>query len=216
METKNVTVYTYQELSEKAKERVYNDSLEMFSINSNDLIQETIKETLDNAGLSGLKEDIRFSISNSQGDGVAFFGHVNLEEFMKAQNYEAKTPIPDFVSVDIYSNSNHYSHYNTMSIEDELDSIEIAEDGIDDFDNYIISQATYDETRELIDYVLEKCKDISRELEHDAYKIIEQEYSVENLIEMCDVNEWLFYANGDMFVSDEHMKSMIEYMEKKK
>ena len=199
METKIVTVYTYQELSEKAKERVYNDSLEMFNIESNGQIEETIKETLDKEGLSGLKKDIRFSISNSQGDGVAFFGHVNLEEFMKAQNYEAKTPIPDFVSIDIYSNSNHYSHYNTMSIENDLDSIEIAEDGIDDFDNYIISQVTYDETKELIAYVLEKCKDISRELENDAYKIIEQEYSVENLIEMCDVNEWRFFKTGEIF-----------------
>jgi hypothetical protein len=45
METKNVTVYRYRELSEKAKERVYNDSLEMFNINSNDLIEETIKSS---------------------------------------------------------------------------------------------------------------------------------------------------------------------------
>jgi hypothetical protein len=214
METKTVTVYSYQELSDKAKEKVYNDSLEMFNIDSNDRIEETIKETLDKEGLSGLKNDIRFSISNSQGDGVAFFGDVNLEEFMKAQEYEAKTPIPDFVNVDIYSNSNHYCHYNTMSIENDLDSIEV--DKKDDFDNYIISQATYDETKRLIDYVLEKCKDISRELEHEAYKIIKHEYSLENLIEMCDVNEWQFYANGEMFVSDETLKAIMEYTEKKK
>ena len=84
-----------------------------------------------------------------------------------------------------------------MSIESDLDSVEISE--VDDFDNYEITEATYRNTEECINWILERCKDISRELEKECYNIIESVESEENIKELCQSNEYRFFANGEMF-----------------
>ena len=118
-------------------------------------------------------DDVNFSLSYSQGDGVAFYGEVDLEAFLRKNFpddpflimllFEGRVDLSSLYC-SIYRNQfgYRYSHYNTMEVE-VLDEEE-------QLDPEIVER--------LGSMVKEKVKEISRTLESEGYEIIEDQEEI--------------------------------------
>jgi len=83
--------------------------------------------------------DIRYSLGYCQGDGMAFYGSVSLNDVLLKRLFEPRfdaaayervqcqvelakwKELSEYISLSLTSNSTHYNHYNTMSVNVELD-----------------------------------------------------------------------------------------------
>lgn len=74
-------IYSYEELSEKAKERVKNEYREFFQECNNDLFYEYFVEELRENGFESLEP--RYSLSYCQGDGCSVTGKIYLNEVLE-------------------------------------------------------------------------------------------------------------------------------------
>lgn len=74
--------YKFEELSPTAKKRAI-EKFQQYAHEDFDVKQltETFKERLDEVGLPS--DDIRWSLSYSQGDGVGFSGHIDIKDYLK-------------------------------------------------------------------------------------------------------------------------------------
>lgn len=106
MKTKIITLYEYSELDQKAKDKARADWNEG---NDNAFMQShminLLKEKLDERGIKYDVDsmDVRYSLSNCQGDGFMFIGKVMWKD----------------VEVTIKHSDNHYYHMHTASFEHE-------------------------------------------------------------------------------------------------
>ena len=97
-QTLQIQAYTYDELNQKAKEKArawYVEGMDNESYGTNDVLTENLNE----AGLSGMK--VWWSLNNCQGDGVAFEGNVDVDQFLKTQ---------ENLQYQIANNKNRYDH----------------------------------------------------------------------------------------------------------
>lgn len=106
-------LYYFEELSDNAKEKARewfregNDDPFMQSHMCN-LTAEALNEAGYTVNQSGMQDiDVRYSLSNSQGDGFSFMGHIHKD----GKTYH------------ITQSSNHYYHEMTM------DAVEVTDDG---------------------------------------------------------------------------------------
>lgn len=118
--TRTKVVYTYDELSDKAKKAVVERvrEVEYECINSYEVeetIQDHVLSVLTESAtwdkLSDLK--IEFSLNHCQGDGVAFYGRLYSNEAPKlnmAININEVRLVRNSIS-------NHYSHFNSFNLE---------------------------------------------------------------------------------------------------
>lgn len=184
------TVYEFSELSEasqqKALEQIAQGNHELFD---SDQLLDTFKETLTEWGFP--TETVEFSLSYSQGDGVAFYGNIALEKYLRKTKQLTKfrerlRRIPfDNVEATIGRNSfgHHYSHYNTMQLDLVLyDATEWQESQAEDW----------------TDIILEDIRTVSRQLEKLGYAELEHVASRDYIIEQIEANEWEFTADGAM------------------
>lgn len=226
-ETKEITVYTFDELSDKAKEH----AIEQYARHGMDW--EWWDTVYDDAKEDGKEHgfdinDIRFSGFWSQGDGASWTGLVNISKFME-KHINADHPL--FARAQVYAiliqdgwidnvleirrSSYHYSHSHTMSV-GEIDDGALASvvhhephDGEQhvEFDCPLKGASVRelanginaeDFARELMDAVLEKAKDYA----DDIYKELEKQYewyvSEECVADTAEANEWRFDEKGDI------------------
>lgn len=198
-ETTTRTLYQYDELNDKAKEKARDWWREA---SANDTIwQECViddaMEWLGYLGFSDVK--IAFSGFWSQGDGASFTGIWRAKDLQadKASGYgdELKDFIAEFqeiatkypeASARITRVSHHYCHENTVSIECEGFESEMNVDGAD--------VPVVDETRESI------FTDICRDLMRKIYRDLEKEYEWQNVDEQVEenirANEYEFTEDG--------------------
>lgn len=112
-------VYSYEELPKDVQKKVLESEREgkyKYGDYVNDEITEWVKEELDKLGLPS--NDIRWSYSSSQGDGLAFYGRFDWKKQTLVKVTKAQIELIEdaIVMAEIVSTSNHYAHYNTMSI----------------------------------------------------------------------------------------------------
>lgn len=106
MQTKTITLYEYNELLDKAKERALN---EWNQYNDDPLMQShminLLKEKLEERGIMYDVDsiDVRYSLSNCQGDGFMFIGKIMWRD----------------VEITISHNSNMYYHMYTANFDYE-------------------------------------------------------------------------------------------------
>lgn len=123
--TRNKVVYTYDELSDKAKKAVVERvrEVEYECINSYEVeetIQDHVLSVLTESAtwdkLSDLK--IEFSLNHCQGDGVAFYGRLYRNDAPRL-NWGILQDNVGLQEVRLVRNShgNHYSHYNCFNLE---------------------------------------------------------------------------------------------------
>ena len=180
------TVYRYDELSEAAKakavERVRSDLSEYLEY---DNLTEWMGEYLSERGLPS--EDIRFSLSYCQGDGVAFYGEVDVPTLLRKYRVLSRyRSILDHVIVSLSPNSygHHYSHWNTMQIDVEWAC---------DREPTSLQELLLGE---LEDRILSIAQAESGELERRGYAEIDYLTSAEVAVETIECNEWEFTEDG--------------------
>jgi len=151
---------------------------------SNALIKFHFTRTL--AALGYPTDDINYSLNYSQGDGVAMYGDIDTDgltamaqRLLKGpQKAGAKRAIAKGSSASISRNSfgNHYSHYNTMQVNDES--------------HYAEELTEYEESAfsSLIEAIEQEVVSTSKQLESDGYAIVEAGSSVFTL----DDKKWTF------------------------
>lgn len=188
-----IEVFKFDELSPKAKERAMRDYLGIGGSFDSEMITESFQERLKDLGLP--HQDIRWSLSYSQGDGVAFYGPVDLEKYLGVRKGPKEwsprqrdlNALLDKVEVNIKkrTGSHLYDHWNTMIIETD-----VTEDLIPK-EQKLLDKLEEDLQRDIIK--------VSKELEKEGYSELEYRQSEEYLSEVFDSNEFEFHADGRLF-----------------
>lgn len=195
MKTHTVTTYEFSELDDKAKQvaiewmrRVENEDFDSSSIT------EMFCERLDELGYPhDGQTSVQWSLSYSQGDGVAFYGPVDLLAVAKRlldRNEARKVKrIVDkgVLTITLSRLTHHYSHYNTMGVDYEYLADPIPE---------VVTK--------LIDLIKADIKDVSRKLEKIGYAEIEYRNSDEYLTDLIEGNDYEFYKDGRR-ADDKHL-----------
>lgn len=213
MRKHTIALYKFNELSPEAQQRAIQRWRESMDWNiESECITESFEERLRELGYP--TDNIEWGLSYSQGDGVAFYGDVDVpkvaQRILEGDDLILFNSLVEenlTVTVNIYKNSfgYHYSHYNTMEVELDGDGIDtmidcLYEDLDSDSDEYA---EKYDEIGSMLitlrDGISDEIKDVSRQLERDGYAQIEYYESDEAIRETIEANEYEFEADGTMF-----------------
>lgn len=213
--------FYYDELNAEAQERA-RISYRMADSGAieGEFIDEVFKDSLAEKGLPN--GDVEYSLSYSQGDGVAFYGRVETSQklldkldltddsrmFIEQAQARGWT-----VDADIVRNqwATHYAHWNTMDVELDVDHAEDVaedlfsddlsefEDGGDDYADALaqftdlIEQAYNELGISLSDYI----KEVSCELEEDGYLLCDYYESDEYIAETLEANDYVYNEEGE-------------------
>lgn len=185
--TREIQIYKFSELSPKARTKAIDKAREFMEIDS-EALTEAFAEQLKEAGLP--HKDIRWRLSSTQGDGVAFYGKVDIEEFLKKNNLEKKFGAlkelleEGHISAEIEkSRAYHmYDHSNTMVL-----YVNITRD---------VSKSEEEKAKELEEDIQEKIVQLSREFEKQGYAEIDFQTSDEAIAEHIEANDYEFSESG--------------------
>jgi hypothetical protein len=191
---RTVTVYKFTELAPKVQQKLIDREIKYLHENFDaDYLTDFFKERLEKAGLP--HEDVQWSLSSSQGDGVAFYGRFNLRDYIKENNlalqYSDLTPgvLMDVSAEIVRKGSHRYNHSNSMQLEiipgGELTKAE--ESSLKSLDDHIASH---------INHIASHIKDVSRELEKLGYSDIEDSTSEERAREQLENNDLEYDEKG--------------------
>lgn len=200
---RNITVLNFRELSEEAK-KVAVESVMYEDVYSEEIIRdlgEEFRSILTGLGMDNL--DVEFSLSCSQGDGVAFYGYIdndylwNWVDDAKLSDDEVKLVnmcVLGQANLDINIErnylSNMYSHWNTMEVNISFY----------DGDDLPFNDDRMEELMRGLEYkIKDAIQEKSKDLERLGYKRIEQFYSVENMTEILEESSFEFYEDGTLY-----------------
>lgn len=183
----DITVYRFNELSEKAQKRAIADEHKAHQEDGwiNEAVEERLHNILEERGLP--TGDVRWSLGHSQGDGVAFYGLVHLQEYLKRNNLEEKYPLiakhTDDINIKIRKTRefHSYNHFNTMEL--ELDS------------------RTEEQARAIVEFeqdFLAAIKEVSKELEREGYEVADS-YDDDYFAEYLENREIWYHENGEIY-----------------
>lgn len=193
---KQVTLYSFDELSEQAQQKAIETVRQwddLFECDESFVLERLVEQ---NPHIENM--EILYSGFWSQGDGASFTGSIGsdwlIDFFAENVNDELKTILRD-VEVTFFRYSTRYLHHNT--VDTELDSSDILwADHIEENSTLRDSMITnyLDDMRQSIEeYRINLC--------HDIYNALKQAYnechSDENITELIKANEYLFDENGD-------------------
>lgn len=174
-----------------SKER---DSPERFDWDDAEFLTEDFKTQLAEFGFEDA--EVYWSLGYCQGDGVAFYGRI-YPESLKEKDRTAKRLIDalhtagDELYIEITGEGGHYHHWNSMTIEIEF------ENESDDEDLPARLKIARPVLREnLEEYLNERVKEISRELEKSGYAEIEYRYDETAIREDLQEREHLYEKDG--------------------
>lgn len=164
-----VTVYEFQELEPKAKERAKQDwyDLEDYPMLSDDLTEFVKEKLTQNQVIANDGPDLQYSLSYSQGDGLMFTGQFQYKD----------------INIKV-SHFGHYSHSNSASFD-------FTNDGGDDIEGDDAYTATIEEFKSLY-------KTICKEAKKAGYEEIDYRMDDNEFAEHCEANGYNFYENGKM------------------
>ena len=208
------TVYEFHELSDKAKDEVRSMLIQHWET---DHIIDFVKEDGRKHGF--IIDDVRYSVTYSQGDGASWRGTIKLIEFFEAnpdpENIGEEVIIIELMrndwiddSVYVVQNSFHYVHSGTMKFEEVRDYAESLENseyahnmavGImegavvkDLFDSFHWARR--------LDLMVERALQATKDYADIIYGQLKEDYewqiSDENIEENIYINGWRFDING--------------------
>jgi hypothetical protein len=156
---REIDVYEFDELPPKAQKRaidMYRDAGHMAE-ETNWALREYFELRLGELGLP--IDDIRWRLAYTQGDGVAFYGKFNLEEYLRKHKlkseFAALSRVAEDISMRIEKVGPHaYDHYNTMQVSGEP--------------QLELSDKQQDELNHVEGLINEDIKKVSRELKRRA------------------------------------------------
>lgn len=182
-ETRTITVFTFEELDGAAKTRAEYTVGDWLREDANSNLEEfTFKPVLEEWGFP--TDKIEWSLGHSQGDGMAFYGDVDVRVYAKKvgklKEWRALLAAEPWASLARNSFGAHYSHWNTM----EADA---------DYEGLVTETRTI-QAQELQDALAEDVKTVSRELAQAGYDALD--VSEEDIREHCEANDFRFNADG--------------------
>jgi len=140
--------------------------------------------------------EVYWSLGNCQGDGVAFYGRVYAES-LKEKDRRAKRLIAaleaagDEFYIEITGERGHYHHWNSMTVEIEF------ENQTDDEEKPARLKIARPALRKNFEeYLAERVKEISRELEKSGYAEIEYRYNEDAIRDELLEREHLYEKDG--------------------
>lgn len=187
----------FSELTLQAQESAVageRDDSQRFDWDDAEFLTEDFKTQLAESGFS--ETEVYWSLGYCQGDGVAFYGRVDGES-LKEKDRMAKRLIGaleaagDLFYIEITGANSHYHHWNSMTVEIEFES------ETEDEDLPARLKIARPALREnLEEYLAEKVKEISRELEKSGYAEIEYHYNETAIREELLEREHLYEKDG--------------------
>lgn len=193
----------FSELSREAQEFAIScerERSERFDWDDAEFLTEDFKTQLAERGFEDLQ--VYWSLGCCQGDGVAFYGRVYSEN-LKEKDRQAKRLIDaleaagDELFIEITGANGHYHHWNSMTVEIEFEN-ETREEDLPS--RLKIARPALRE--ELEEYLAEKVKEISRELEKSGYAEIEYRFDENTIRDELLEREHLYEKNGMRAMSE--------------
>ena len=141
----------------------------------------------------GLSADkVYWSLGHCQGDGVAFYGSIDLDPLKQKQPEVAAIyarlrllGVSCYLGAYVEGANSHYHHYNSMSARVEVADYEPEHE-------VQAEQAAEDLERFMDDFL----KDVSRDAERYGYEAVDYETSDEHIQEWIDANDYRFTRDG--------------------
>lgn len=187
----------FSELKPEAQEFAVSEErrrADRFDWDDAEFLTEDFKTQLAEHGFSEV--EVYWSLGNCQGDGVAFYGRVCAES-LKEKDRRAKRLIAaleaagDDVHVEITGANGHYHHWNSMTVEIEF------ENETEDNDLPARLKIARPALRENFEqYLDERVKEVSRELEKSGYAEIEYRFDENAIREELLEREHLYEKDG--------------------
>jgi len=206
-------VYEYHELSDKAKDEVRCMLIQNWETD------HIIDQAKGDAPKGFTIEDVRYSVTYSQGDGASWTGFINLIEFFEAN------PDHEFIgeevmiielmrndwidkSAEVNQNSFHYVHSGTMKLSDVVDYAESVEDNENNptLVEGIMEGASVKELFDSfhwarrLDLMVERALQATKDYADVIYNQLKEDYEWqicdENIEENIYINGWRFDING--------------------
>lgn len=184
----------YNELSDEAKERAFNDfkNRELYDNHWAHHVLEDWVERLEDVGITTSVEQMHFTGFHSQGDGACFTGSIDLKEFLEAHPdlkkeharlYMAVIPFDDRGAACEYFDieltrvgGSHYNHEKSVHLGswdiNILPELDTEED--EDYERLFIDAEPDIEWQ---------CRDYMKELYKDLENAYEYEFSMDNFFE---------------------------------
>lgn len=199
---KEFNVYKYEELSEEAKQKVRNDFLEDFHTPEEilNIWQDEIRPLF-----YGNEFNVQFSLNYCQGDGVNIYGKTSIYFILKYMGFEYPELYKKFTDKEIKTLLHYdvfYLHfpsnlrYNYCYInEADLCTEIICELRLRNFKNinYNVIHKFWNLTREMV-------KLICKNFEERGYEYFEK-IDEEEIYDICYLNNYEFYENGEIYNS---------------
>lgn len=188
---RTIDVYKFEELSPQAKKHAMEKTRQyLMEDYDSKRLTESFAEQLDEVGLPSDK--IYWQLSYSQGDGVGFYGRIDLDEYLEKNRLKSKYAglyEDDFNAYLVFEieqvGSGRYYHANTMRV--ELHSR--GQDPTPKQDKLLDS---------LREHVQEQVRELSRQFEKQGYDDLEYTSSDENVVDFIEANEYEFDAAGNL------------------
>jgi hypothetical protein len=188
-----IPVFKFEELSDEVKASVRQKEYEFLSEMGD--IAEQVKDFYSYRlqEMNYPVDDIRWSLSYCQGDGMAFYGHLDIDTLVKLRNRLMPgkgrslpvTFFEEYIDITITCSNNHYDHYNTMHL-----SMDICHD--------ITSAKRLDALKEFVGLIAEDMKETSKLLEREGYNLIEAMQESEYLDECIVSQDRDYYIDGEI------------------
>ena len=218
MKIEMVKVYEYSELSDVAKEKVLDRERELQGYDTwwIDDLKYIFEYMLDEKGIKAYPTDeleISMSLSYCQGDGVGFFGKIDVEyllaeyPLMKQDNFpetlkliEAYRKVEPAYQITLENEMlieiNHMYSSDSLLGHVDLDMPDIGDmlEECDGFDEYVIGQ----EREDFEVYLKDWFDDIAGEFERIGYADMEARESEEIIVQQLECHDIRFLKNGYM------------------
>ncbi len=191
--TKEVKIYDYSELDERAREKVKNDYMENLD---SSIFTEQVIEDLKEKGLENLRP--LYSLSYCQGDGLCIYGSIDFKEItgelknifyqdFKLSDYKVLKDLKKYSQIS-FNHSGRYYHKYSVDIDIYIDGN--------------LSPKSYENHRKVADKLLANIKEwylnLCDEYEKQGYDFF---YGIEGdeLQEYCDAMGYEFLQDGTLF-----------------
>lgn len=194
--TKITIGYTYNELSESAKEKIKQWYLD--NPIRNDILYDDIMLYLhDNFKLSELKA--MYSLGYCQGDGLNIYGTLNLYDFLdiwQASPKEKKT-IEFYIDRAFYQYTFKYNNRYCYSCKflDRKCIVDTIDEFIEKLKNNQIANIKKPLISHFFNDVIDYFENLDAKFEYDGYNYL-YNCDDEEIEEACEANEWYFTENG--------------------